>query len=595
MYNNHPNRTVHFTGTLLLGCLLLFSFFPAAFASTVQDSSTVAKVASVSSYDPAPPGLDFWVAVQLNVQKGWHVNASKGLPEGFVPASVKDSNGSPVAGFRATTGTPKALAGSSQPFPVYEGSVTLFVPVRISDGTKPGPMTLRYGLEIQACDDHMCLPPAVLPVFVPIRVAALGQGQPSHLDWFSGLTQDESQAEENIIAKLIRQKGWYLTILLVLLGGLALNLTPCVYPMIPLTVAYFGTRNEDGPYRMFARAVAYVLGISVTYTALGVTAAMTGRLFGSALQSPYILIGISILLATLSFSMFGLYEIQAPSWLLNRIGGSTATGLAGAFAMGLVFGVVAAPCVDPFSIGLLTFVAAKADPVLGFALFFTLSLGLGLPYLLLGFFSGEIQRLPKSGLWMVWVKKVFGFILLGMPLYFLYAYLPEAEAHWFVAAYITLVGILLGFVFSGKGVPRGFEIFQKAFGTAILLGGLALFALWPQPVRLPFEPYSPERMESAQKAGQKVLLDFSAEWCIPCRELELKTFPDPKVREALKGWVLLKADLTKFDDGDTKELRKKWNVSGVPTILLIGPDGKIKDGGRIVGFIAPENLLQNLL
>jgi thiol:disulfide interchange protein DsbD len=247
--------------------------------------------------------------------------------------------------------------------------------------------------------------------------------------------------------------------------------------------------------------------------------------------------------------------------------------------------------VDPFSIGLLTFVAAKADPYLGFALFFTLSLGLGLPYLLLGFFSGEIQRLPKSGLWMVWVKKVFGFILLGMPLYFLYAYLPEAEAHWFVATYIALVGILLGFVFSGKGVPKGFEIFQKAFGTAILLGGLALFALWPQPVRLPFEPYSPERMESAQKAGQKVLLDFSAEWCIPCRELELKTFPDPKVREALKGWVLLKADLTKFDDGVTKELRKKWNVSGVPTILLIGSDGKIKGGGRIVGFVGPYDLL----
>jgi thiol:disulfide interchange protein DsbD len=154
--------------------------------------------------------------------------------------------------------------------------------------------------------------------------------------------------------------------------------------------------------------------------------------------------------------------------------------------------------------------------------------------------------------------------------------------------------MLLGWYFSGKGVPKGFAIFQKSFGTALLLFGVTLFFIWPQPIRVPFEPYSPARLQEAQKAGQKVLLDFSAEWCIPCRELEMKTFPDPKVREALKGWVLLKADLTKFDEGDVKALREKWNVSGVPTILLIGSDGQVSSGGRIVGYIAPDALVTQL-
>jgi thiol:disulfide interchange protein DsbD len=562
------------------------------FASGISnDSSWVAHVEAQPSYDPASPGLDFWVAVQLNVQKDWHVNAAYGIPQGLIPAAVKNSDGSVISGIRAPSGTPKALASSTEPFPVYEGSVTIFIPVRIPPGAPNGPLTLQYGLDVQACNDQICLPPSTLAIQVPIHVAAQGKERPAHLDWFVGLSQPVESPEENIIAKLIRQKGWWLTFVLVLVGGLALNLTPCVYPMIPLTVAYFGTRKDDGPAKMLFRAAAYVLGISATYTALGVTAALTGRLFGSALQSPMILVGISAVLVTLSFSMFGLYEIQAPAWLLNRIGGSTATGVVGAFSMGLVFGAVAAPCVDPFSIGLLTFVAAKADVALGFALFFTLSLGLGLPYLLLGFFSGEIQRLPKSGLWMVWVKKVFGFVLLGMPMYFLHPYLPDHILPWLLAAYLTVVGLLLGWVFSGAGVPKGFDAFQKFFGTAIAIMGVVLFLFWPKPTLTPFEPYTPARLQEAQKAGQKVLLDFSAAWCIPCRELETKTFSDPKVRESLKGWVLLKADLTRFDEGDVKVLRKKWNVSGVPTILLIGPSGQVTTNGRMVGYISPYELL----
>jgi len=581
-------RTWRLGGKSLFKLALLLSSSPLT-AFTVRDSSTVVKVTALPSYDPTSRGHDFYVAFRIEIEPKWHINGANGLPQGFIPLSIRDSKGSPLPAARAPQGVPKTLAGSQEPFPVYEGAVTVFLPVRLESPAGRA-VTLQYGVEIQACDDATCLPPATIPVKVPVRVASVGNEKPANLAWFEGLGRASTPAEENLIAKLIRQKGWWLTFLLILLGGLALNLTPCVYPMIPLTVAYFGTRKDDGPYRMLARASAYVLGISVTYTALGVTAALSGRLFGSALQSPYVLTGISLVLVALSLSMFGLYEIQAPSWLLNRIGGTTTSGVMGAFGMGLVFGVVAAPCVDPFSIGLLTFVAAKADPYLGFALFFTLSLGLGLPYLLLGFFSGEIQKLPKSGVWMVWVKKVFGFVLLGMPLYFLYAYLPESVAHGIVAAYIAVVGVLLGWAFAGKGVHPTFKTVQHLFGAALVLGAVALVLLWPKPIHLPFEPYSPERLAAAQKAGQKVFLDFSADWCIPCREMELKTFPDPRVREALKDWVLLKADLTRFDEGDVKELRTKWNISGVPTILLIGPDGRVLKDGRLVGYISADEL-----
>ena len=160
---------------------------------------------------------------------------------------------------------------------------------------------------------------------------------------------------------------------------------------------------------------------------------------------------ISLVLVVLSLSMFGLYEIQAPAWLLNKIASSSTQGWLGALGMGLVFGIVAAPCVDPFSIGLLTFVAAKANPYLGFIMFFTLSLGLGFPYIWLGFFSNEIQRLPRSGMWMVWVKKIFGMILLGMPLYFLNPMMPKGLNAVLVPCDLALCGVLLGFVFSGKG------------------------------------------------------------------------------------------------------------------------------------------------
>ncbi|HTC20704.1 MAG TPA: cytochrome c biogenesis protein CcdA, partial [bacterium] len=451
--------------------------------------------------------------------------------------------GAPVSlasAVRYPDGVKETLGGAGQSFPVYEGTVLFYADVKLNPDTPEGSLSLPFTLKIQACNNQLCLAPASVAVKIPITVAGLSRSvAPFHPELFQGTlaSQSGTEAGENIIAKYLRNNGILLTFILIFLGGLALNLTPCVYPMIPITISYFGNLKAEKPSVILGRAVAYVVGISITYSSLGVTAALTGKILGSTLQSPFVLTGISLVLVVLSFSMFGLYEIQAPNWLLNKIASSNTQGWLGALGMGLVFGIVAAPCVDPFSIGLLTFVAAKANPYLGFIMFFTLSLGLGFPYIWLGFFSNELQRLPKSGMWMVWVKKVFGLILFGMPLYFLNPLMPKGLNHYLVSGYLAVCAVLLGLVFSGQGVTPGFKKFQKAFGVALLALGVVVFTAWPKPVELSFAAYDAGLLQKAQQEGKPVFIDFTATWCLPCKELEIKTFPDPQVRKTFEKWV----------------------------------------------------------
>jgi thioredoxin:protein disulfide reductase len=589
----------------LSGFLTFVAFFALAGTVAAQDqpplnSSKVVTIQGFPSLKPIHPGTLFTVAVQVQVKEGWHVNAHQGLPEFFIPADLSLDPGGPislVSSVRYPEGVKKALGGVAQAFPVYEGTVLLYADVKLSADAKTGEMTVPFTLRVQACNNQVCLAPASVAVKIPITVAGLDQPvAPVHPELFQDALASQSGVEvpENIIAKYLKNKGILLTFILIFLGGLALNLTPCVYPMIPITISYFGNQRAEKPTVILGRAVAYVVGISITYSSLGVTAALTGKILGSTLQSPFVLVGISLVLMVLSFSMFGLYEIQAPNWLLNKIASSNTQGWLGALGMGLVFGIVAAPCVDPFSIGLLTFVAAKANPYLGFIMFFTLSLGLGFPYIWLGFFSTELQRLPKSGMWMVWVKKVFGLILFGMPLYFLNPLMPKDFNHYLVSGYLVASGALLGWVFSGNGVTPGFKKFQYLFGTALMALGVMVFTAWPKPVELSFAAYDAGLLQEAQKEGKPVFIDFTATWCLPCKELEIKTFPDPAVREAFQKWVLLKADLTEYSSGPVEELKKTYGIQGVPTLVFIGPNGQERKDLRAVGFIPASELLQKI-
>src|SRR5210317_1698021 len=214
------------------------------------------------------------------------------------------------------------------------------------------------------------------------------------------------------------------TLLGIFAGGIALNLTPCVYPLIPITVSYFGGKTGSAREKLYLHGACYIGGLGVTNSMLGVTAALTGGLMGAMLQNPFILGAIAAILIFFATSLFGLWELRLPYWL-TRAASKSYSGYFGSLFMGTTLGVVAAPCIGPFVLGLLTWVAGMGNPWLGFLIFFTLSLGLGLPLFFLAMFSGKLDKLPRSGEWMVWIRKLMGWVLVGMAAYFIRPLLPS--------------------------------------------------------------------------------------------------------------------------------------------------------------------------
>jgi thiol:disulfide interchange protein DsbD len=384
---------------------------------------------------------------------------------------------------------------------------------------------------------------------------------------------------------LLKRRGLAGVLLLLFGWGLALNLTPCVYPVIPLTVSFFGGQAQGQGRRTLLLASVYVLGMATMYSALGVAAALSGRLFGVALQSPWVLGVVALVLVLLAFSMFGYYDIQMPTALMQKAGARK--GVAGAYAMGLLVGVVAAPCVGPVVLGLLAFVAATQDALLGFLFFFVLSLGLGLPFLVLAAFSGRIAALPRAGAWMEGVKKIFGWILLAMAAYFLRTALPGALGTWLLPA--VLVAGALAMLLLHKTLRFGVRA-----AVAVLFVAVAVFFApigQTEAEGPPWEPYDAGKLAAA---GKPTVVDFSASWCLPCLELDRKTFSDARVREALSRRGLYKADMTRAAAAETVALSDKFAILGVPTVIFLDASGQERKDLRLVGFEGPDEFLKRI-
>jgi len=525
--------------------------------------------------------------IDAALAQGWHVNSHRPSEEYLIPTAVHLE---PVPG--ATFGEPRYPEGvlrkfafSQTPLSVYAERFTITVPVTWAAGSPPA---VSGDVEYQACNDRQCNPPAT----AAFRAGVAGAGSAAlpggavALATGPGPGAPAAAPGGSDFGALLERRGLLGALLVVFGWGLLLNLTPCVYPVIPLTVGFFGGQAAGQGRRVFGLAALYVLGMATMYSALGVAAALSGKLFGAALQSPWILVGVAAVLLALALSMFGLYDIRMPSSWMQKAGARA--GGAGAYGMGLLVGVVAAPCIGPVVLGLLAFVAARQDAAFGFLVFFVLSLGLGLPYLFLGAFSGSLSRLPRAGVWMEGVKKIFGWVLLAMAAYFLRTVVPAPVGPWLLPAVLAL-----GALFIAVAAKSGLGSAARLSAAVLMLAAAGFFL--PRTLPASAGPdWRPYAAEAVARAGRPAVIDFSASWCIPCVELDEKTFSDARVREALSRRELWKADMTRSAAPEVVALADKYRILGVPTVIFLDASGKEIEDVRLVGFEGPEEFLKRL-
>ncbi|HHQ4784143.1 protein-disulfide reductase DsbD [Aeromonas veronii] len=481
---------------------------------------------------------------------------------------------------------------------VYYQQVSIAVPLKeVGDGAT---LRVRY----QGCTDGLCYPPTDKLIDVTPLVTAT-----------TASTADTAQSvapvsQQDQLAAALGHQGFWLSIIAFFALGLGLAFTPCVFPMYPILtgiIAGAGHRLSTG--RAFLLSLVYVQGMAVTYTLLGLVVASAGLKFQAALQHPYVLIGLSVMFVLLALSMFGLYTLQLPSSLQTRLSGLSnrqqGGSVVGVAIMGMISGLVCSPCTTAPLSGALIYVAQSGDLWLGGAALYALSLGMGLPLLLLGTSGGKL--LPKAGAWMDVIKQLFGFALLAVPILLLSRLWSDQVT---TLTWLCWGLLLCGYLYhhnqhqphSVARSVRGF-VLLLAMISAVVVGKDLLQPAPPAAVTADASQTAPQfiriktlddlKVQLAAARGKPVLLDLYADWCVACKEFEHKTFSDPAVRERFGQMVLLQADVTANDDADI-ELLNSLNVLGLPTLIFFDREGKELTGQRVTGFMGPIPFAKHL-
>jgi len=592
-------------------------FLCSLFSFPTWGAEPVVAVKGIPPVEHATAGNIAVLTVELDIREPFHINSNKPLEEYLIPTSLEFEPEPEVefGNILFPVAEIKEFSFTDSPMAVYEGIVKIPVEVTPGAGLSGKDVVLKGSVRYQACDDATCLPPTQESFTVALSVGRSSRIQTDAPKAASALgrTDDEIGSTGSVNPD---KESLPVYLLLVFLAGLALNLTPCVYPMIPITITYFGGQAQGKKGSLLAHSGLYIVGMAVTYSVLGVVAALTGGLLGAALQYPPVLIGIALVMVFLALSMFDIYELRMPSFL-NRLAGGTRKGYTGTFLMGLTVGIVAAPCIGPFVFGLLTYVGNRGNAVLGFLLFFVLALGLGIPLLILGIFSGSIHRLPRSGDWMVWIRKVFGFILLAMAVFFLKTLFPNPLIFPLTLALISvLAGVYLAWITPVVTTGKGFVWFRNIVGIGFFtvalimvvtglqsyiktvvedeIGKVSLDSDLRRTGGIEWNSFTEQLLVEASKEGRPVLIDFYADWCAPCKELDKRTFTAPEVIELSRRFVMVKVDLTVAGDPKVEDLRGKYGILGVPTLIFLRPDLSEIDNLRVMKFEPPDVFLPKM-
>ena len=488
----------------------------------------------------------------------------------------------------------------------YFGLMKIFKkPVQAVFKASQPPLKAEDVVEIayQGCTEGFCYPPEVKEIKVadlPIaQVANTGKTSEKSTALSAQPKAEQDRLAENLFNSKYAVFGFFLL-------GLGLAFTPCVLPMLPLLSAIvIGQNQRPNMWRAFALSFVYVQGMALTYTLLGLIVAAIGLPFQVALQHPYVMIGLSIIFVLLALSMFDVFTLQLPSSLQTKLSllsqQQKAGAFGGVFLMGMIAGLVASPCTSAPLSGALLYVAQSGDLFTGAITLYLLALGMGVPLILITLFGNKI--LPKSGMWMETVKKLFGFVMLALPVFLISRILPDEWTPRLWAMLDTAFFIWFAFQMPKNGTGWVFRILflvaamisVKPLQTWVWGESQAPSAIENKAIsHIEFKQVKSEaELQQALLENNKslVMLDLYADWCVACKEFEKETFTDPSVQKAFGDMLLLQVDMTKNSE-ENRALMTKYKVLGLPTILFFNQDGKEIEGSRVTGFMPPVEFLQ---
>jgi len=508
---------------------------------------------------------------------------------------------------------------------VYLESPTFIVSLK-KDATVSGVKTISFEISYQGCSEQgLCYEPLSKIYTLSVDSSKISASS-DETKTLNILNQDlkivsapkddikEDKSQSDAIADTIKNES-LIVILLTFLGfGLLLALTPCVFPMIPIISGVIISQGKDITTRKaLMLSIVYVLAMAVAYTIAGVLAGLFGANLQAALQTPWVIYSFSAVFVVLAFSMFGFYELKLPDSLVAKVSSSgNRGGYVGVAIMGFLSALIVGPCVAAPLAGALVYIGQTGDAVLGGMALFAMSIGMGLPLIAVGVSAGKFM--PKPGMWMTMVSAVFGVMMLGVAIWMLERIVDESIT-------MLLYAILgIGFAIYLGALEKGGHIFKKSvsivlfvYSMALLIGVLGgshsmlkpLGFLKPQAVTSIIanetkhtefiKITSIEELDKllAKNKGKKILLDFYADWCTSCKELEEVTFANSAVKTKMDEFVLIQADLT-LNSAENKALSKKYGVFGPPAILFFNEQSELKKVKTIIGFIEADEFLTHL-